>query len=81
MSGTRLGDAAPWGGGTFGDALLAPTVLYVRPVLKLMQQLPVKVLFLAGPLASPSYEVALPSRILAVVLQTPVHGNAECQRP
>lgn len=43
VSGTKLTDAAPWGGGTFGDALLAPTVLYVRPVLKLIQQLPVKV--------------------------------------
>jgi phosphoribosylaminoimidazole (AIR) synthetase len=40
----QLTDTAPWGGdGTLGDALLAPTVLYVRPVLKLIQQLPVKV--------------------------------------
>lgn len=43
MSGTQLTDQVPWGEGTFGDALLAPTVLYVRPVLKLLQQLPVKV--------------------------------------
>jgi len=43
VSGTQLTDRVPWGEGTFGDALLAPTVLYVRPVLKLLQQLPVKV--------------------------------------
>jgi hypothetical protein len=43
VAGARLTDAAPWGGGTLGDALLAPTVLYVRPVLQLIQQLPVKV--------------------------------------
>ena len=43
MAGAQLTDTAPWGGGTLGDALLAPTVLYVRPVLKLIQQLPVKV--------------------------------------
>lgn len=43
MSGAQLTDTAPWGGGTLGDALLAPTVLYVRPVLQLIQQLPVKV--------------------------------------
>ena len=40
----QLTDTAPWGDdSTLGDALLAPTVLYVRPVLKLIQQLPVKV--------------------------------------
>jgi phosphoribosylaminoimidazole (AIR) synthetase len=44
VAGVQLTDTAPWGGGgTLGDALLAPTVLYVRPVLKLIQQLPVKV--------------------------------------
>jgi phosphoribosylaminoimidazole (AIR) synthetase len=43
VAGAQLTDAAPWGGGTLGDALLAPTVLYVRPVLQLIQQLPVKV--------------------------------------
>jgi phosphoribosylaminoimidazole (AIR) synthetase len=44
VAGAQLTDTAPWGGGgTLGDALLAPTVLYVRPVLKLIQQLPVKV--------------------------------------
>lgn len=42
VAGAQLTDTAPWGGGTLGDALLAPTVLYVRPVLKLIQQLPVK---------------------------------------
>ena len=42
VAGAQLTDSAPWGG-TLGDALLAPTVLYVRPVLKLIQQLPVKV--------------------------------------
>ena len=43
VSNTQLGDAVPWGEGSFGDALLAPTIIYVRPVLKLIQQCAVKV--------------------------------------
>ncbi len=33
VSGLGWGDACPWGGGTLGEALLAPTRLYVRQVL------------------------------------------------
>ncbi len=37
VSQTRLDAAAPWGGGgTVGDALLAPTALYVRRLLALI---------------------------------------------
>ena len=32
-AGLGWGDPAPWGGGTLGDALLAPTRIYVRPAL------------------------------------------------
>lgn len=43
MSGTGLSDAAPWGNGTFGEALLAPTTIYVRRLLSLMERVDVKV--------------------------------------
>ncbi|KAK9846446.1 hypothetical protein WJX81_003881 [Elliptochloris bilobata] len=37
VSGTRLGEPAPWEEGcTFGEALLAPTVIYVRRLLDLI---------------------------------------------
>ena len=37
MSGTGLDAAVPWeGGGTFGEALLAPTTIYVRRLLALI---------------------------------------------
>ena len=37
VSGTRLEAAVPWeGGGTFGEALLAPTAIYVRRLLALI---------------------------------------------
>ena len=42
VSGTRLADATPWAGGTFGEALLAPTAIYVRRLLSLMDAVPVK---------------------------------------
>jgi phosphoribosylformylglycinamidine cyclo-ligase len=32
-----LGRPAPWGGGTVGEALLAPTAIYVRTVLPLVE--------------------------------------------
>jgi phosphoribosylformylglycinamidine cyclo-ligase len=34
VGGLGWGDPAPWGGGTLGEALLAPTRIYVRPVLE-----------------------------------------------
>ena len=34
-SGTQLTDATPWGGGSFGEVLLAPTEIYVKDVVKL----------------------------------------------
>ena len=43
VSGTQLADATPWGAGTFGDALLAPTTIYVRRLLSLMDRVTVKV--------------------------------------
>ena len=43
VSGTRLSDETPWGGGTFGDVLLAPTTIYVRRLLSLMDRVAVKV--------------------------------------
>ena len=43
VSGTQLADATPWSGGTFGDALLAPTNIYVRRLLSLMDKVAVKV--------------------------------------
>lgn len=38
MSGTALSDRVPWGGATFGEVLLEPTVIYVRRILKLLSQ-------------------------------------------
>ena len=43
VSNTSLQDAAPWGGGTIGQALLEPTVIYVEPLLELMEQTRLKV--------------------------------------
>lgn len=43
MSGTSLSDAVPWGTGSFGQVLLAPTVIYVRAMLSLMDTVDVKV--------------------------------------
>ena len=43
MSGTSLEDPAPWGGGTIGQALLQPTVIYVEPVRKLTELTTIKV--------------------------------------
>ena len=42
-SGTGLHDAAPGGGGTIGQALLEPTVIYVPRILSLADAVPVKV--------------------------------------
>ena len=41
VSGTALTDATPWGG-TFGEALLTPTTIYVRRLLSLMDAVDVK---------------------------------------
>lgn len=35
LSGTELTDSTPWGAGSFGEALLTPTIIYVNDVLKL----------------------------------------------
>lgn len=43
VSGTSLADACPWGPSTIGEALLAPTVIYVEPVLKLIEAAAIKV--------------------------------------
>lgn len=43
VSGTSLTDQTPWEGGTFGDALLAPTVIYVQRLLSLLSVVDVKV--------------------------------------
>lgn len=43
VSGTSLADPAPWGATTIGEALLAPTVIYVEAVLKLIQLAAIKV--------------------------------------
>lgn len=43
VSGTRLSDPTPWGNGTFGEALLAPTIIYVRRLLSLIEAVNVKV--------------------------------------
>lgn len=43
VSNTDLGDQTPWGSGTFGDALLAPTIIYVQRLLSLIDIADVKV--------------------------------------
>jgi hypothetical protein len=43
VSGTSLSDPTPWGGGTFGEVLLAPTIIYVRRLLSLIEAVDVKV--------------------------------------
>lgn len=42
QEGYSLQDSVPELGGTLGDALLAPTKIYVKPLLALLEQLPVK---------------------------------------
>ncbi|MBE9917468.1 phosphoribosylformylglycinamidine cyclo-ligase [Paenibacillus donghaensis] len=42
QEGYSLQDSVPELGGTLGDALLAPTKIYVKPLLGLLEQLPVK---------------------------------------
>ncbi|KHF32539.1 Phosphoribosylformylglycinamidine cyclo-ligase [Paenibacillus sp. P1XP2] len=42
QEGYSLQDSIPELGGTLGDALLAPTKIYVKPLLALLEQLPVK---------------------------------------
>ena len=67
VSGTQLGDATPWAGGTFGEALLAPTTIYVRRLLSLMDKVAVKVRLAApqahhgGKRMPPGHHVGLPS--------------------
>ncbi len=43
VSGTDLNDQVPWGNGTFGEALLAPTIIYVQRLLSLLDVADVKV--------------------------------------
>lgn len=43
VSGTGLNDQVPWGNGTFGEALLAPTIIYVQRLLSLVDVADVKV--------------------------------------
>ena len=43
VSGTSLEDEVSWGSGTFGDALLAPTQIYVKRLLSLIDRVDVKV--------------------------------------
>lgn len=42
VSGTSLDSPVPWGAGSFGEVLLAPTVIYVRAMLKLIDTVDVK---------------------------------------
>ncbi len=50
VSGTSLADATPWdSSGTVGEALLAPTSIYVRRLLSLMGAADVKVCMPAVP--------------------------------
>ncbi|CAL8460834.1 g365 [Coccomyxa elongata] len=42
VSGTGLNDQVPWGNGTFGEALLAPTIIYVQRLLSLLDVADVK---------------------------------------
>ncbi|CAG9462762.1 unnamed protein product [Pedinophyceae sp. YPF-701] len=41
-AGVQLSDPAPWGGQTFGEALLAPTIIYVDDLLRLHDEVGVK---------------------------------------
>lgn len=43
VSGTKLEEKVPWGDATFGQALLAPTIIYVSRVLSLRKKVDVKV--------------------------------------
>lgn len=43
VSGASLSDKAPWGDTSFGDALLAPTEIYVKRLLSLIDNVNVKV--------------------------------------
>ena len=43
MSNTELDHEVPWGGGTIGEALLEPTVIYVPIVMQLLEKVAVKV--------------------------------------
>ena len=56
VSGTRLSDEVTWGGGTFGDALLAPTQIYVKRLLSLIDRVDVK----ARCVRSPQHRCSLP---------------------
>lgn len=49
VSGTRLSDEVPWGSGTFGDALLAPTQIYVKRLLSLIDRVDAKVRCISSP--------------------------------
>ncbi len=42
VSGTSLDVPVPWGAGSFGEVLLAPTVIYVRAMLQLINTVDVK---------------------------------------
>ena len=59
VSGTSLADPAPWGAATIGEALLAPTVIYVEAVLKLIEAAAIKVLWPGLP-GHPQY---LPTKV------------------
>ena len=49
VSGTSLADEVSWGSGTFGDALLAPTQIYVKRLLSLIDRVDVKVRCISSP--------------------------------
>ncbi|RMZ56339.1 hypothetical protein APUTEX25_004696 [Auxenochlorella protothecoides] len=48
VSGTGLGDAAPWSDDSVGRSLLTPTTIYVRDVLRLTEAVDVKVSLVKG---------------------------------